>query len=128
MSQNTTLLPQDRLNKNNFEEWQYVIENILESEEILDYIKSDVLGALDEKLKTAKKAKNPDANLIQTIEVKIKKARKLDAKAKTIISTNVSHEVLEKVKGLKTSFAIMEKIKNLYGRKKSSDVQYLLKL
>ena len=127
MSQNITLLPEDRLNKKNFEEWNFVIGNILQSNKVSKYVESDVIGELEKKLTDLRTNEVQDSSAVGNLKSEITKAKDEDAKAKTIISTNVSYEVIEKIKGLKTAFAIMEKIKNIYGKKKSSDVQFLLK-
>jgi len=44
-----------------------------------------------------------------------------------IISSNVPKEVFEYIKRLETTFDIMQKLKNLNGKKKSSDLQYRTK-
>jgi len=44
-----------------------------------------------------------------------------------IISLNVPKEVFEYIKRLETTFDIMQKLKNLNGKKKSSDLQYRTK-
>jgi len=127
MNQNTTLLPEDRLNKNNYEEWHFVIENILESNDILDNARTDVMGTLEQQIIEIRRTENPDPNTVRNLERQYLETKKKDAMAKTIICTNVSHEVVGKIKGLTTAFAVMEKIKTLYGRRRSDDVQYLLK-
>ena len=54
MSQNTTLLPEERLNKKNFEAWNFVIRNILQSNKVLKYIISDEISNLVTKVSTSK--------------------------------------------------------------------------
>jgi len=57
----------------------------------------------------------------------INEAETQDALASTIISKYVSQEVLNYIRYLTTAYDIMEKLKTLYGKKKTADLNYLLK-
>ena len=127
MNRNATLLPEDRLNKDNYEAWHFVIESFLETNEVLDYVKSDIVTNLTGQLQEAKNAQTPDSAAIRRLEKQIVEAKKKDAMARSIINTNISYEIVDKITNLKTAFAVMEKIKTLYSKKKNSDIQYLLK-
>jgi len=129
MSENKVQL-EERLNKYNFEEWEFLISNILKSKKILKYIQFDLINNLKFELTgLINKVKKTDEDLkaIKSLESKIDEAEAKDALACTIISTNVSKEILEYIKRLSTSYEIMQKLRSLYGKKKSSDVQYWLK-
>jgi len=127
MSENKIQL-EERLNKHNFEEWEFLISNILKSKKILKYIKSDYNNLKTELgLTTKAKKTEEDRKAIKSLEIKIDEAEAKDALACTIISTNVSKEILEYIKRLSTSYEIMQKLRSLYGKKKSSDVQYWFK-
>ena len=61
------------------------------------------------------------------MEKDIKEVEAKDALASTIISKNVSQEVLNYIRYLTTSYDIMEILKTLYGKKKTADLNYWLK-
>jgi len=78
MNQNTNLQTQYCFNKTNFEGWHFVIENILESNDVLNNVKSDVVDTLEKQLKEARKAETPDASVIRGLQQQLKKAKKND--------------------------------------------------
>jgi len=94
---------------------------------VLSYIKSDVVGNLEKQLKEASSVENPDASTVRNLQVQIKKAKKSDVEAKTITTTNLSLDVVEKIQGLSFAYAIMEKLRSLYVKRKSNGVQYLMR-
>jgi hypothetical protein len=55
MYQELKLQIEERIDKTNFEEWKFFINNVLKSNKILKYVKSDVIGELKKKL-------NPDSS------------------------------------------------------------------
>eukprot|EP00833_Pecoramyces_ruminatium_P002444 jgi/Orpsp1_1/1176476/evm.model.c7180000057769.1 len=130
MSQETKLQNEERLNKNNFDEWEFLISNILKSKKILKYVQSDIIGNLKEKLEEEKRKsgqREKPSKIIKDLETKIEDAEFENALACTIISTNVSKEILEYIKRINSAYDIMQKLKTLYGKKKSSDVQYWMR-
>ncbi|ORX41942.1 hypothetical protein BCR36DRAFT_466100 [Piromyces finnis] len=91
----------DRLNKNNFDEWQFLIGNILKSKKIFTYAKEDVIGSVRAKVENSKKKNGGVAEKIVLMELEDAEAQ--DALAASIISTNVSRECLEHIKTLDTA-------------------------
>ena len=86
----------------------------------MKYVNEDVFGKLNDKLKVGKE--NLQTN--ETIKA-INDAQ--DALASTIISKNVSQEVLNLIRYHTSVYYIMEKLKTLYGKKKIADLNYWLK-
>jgi len=127
MKDNVKLQPEERLNSKNFEEWEFLIKNILESEQVLEYIKSDVISEINTKLEEAKGSETPNEATIKDLENQVADAKMKNALATTIISTNVSFGIVEKIKGLKSAYAVMKKLTVLYGKRKSSDIQFWMK-
>ncbi|ORX54253.1 hypothetical protein BCR36DRAFT_322632, partial [Piromyces finnis] len=115
----------DRLNKNNYDEWQFLIGNILKSKKIFIYAKEDVISSLRAKVEESKHKNGgvAEKNLLTELE----DAEAQDALAASIISTNVSRECLEHIKTLDTAFEIMQKLKTLYQGSESSDIQHWMK-
>ena len=129
MFKETKLRTEDILNKDNFENWEFLIKNILKSLKILQYVNENVIGKLNDKLKEEKGKPKSDETVkaIKDLEKDIKEAETQDALASTIISKNVSQEVLSYIRYLTTAYDIMEKLKVLYGKKKTADLNYWLK-
>ena len=129
MSNEIKLQPEERLNKSNFEEWEFLITNILKSKKILNYTKSDVVGKIRKKLIEAENLpKDEKYNAtIKNLTSQLEDAEANDALACTILITNVSKDILEYIKRLESAFDIMQKLKSLYGNKKSADIQYWMK-
>ncbi|ORX50269.1 hypothetical protein BCR36DRAFT_326810, partial [Piromyces finnis] len=127
MSQELKLQPEERLNKDNFEEWEFLINNILKSKKILSYVKTNKIEELKKKLETEKGNTIQNKQAIKEMEEEIDEAEAMDALACTIISTNVSKEVLDYIKRLSSAYDIMKKLKSMYGKKKSADIQYWMK-
>jgi len=48
MSQKIKLQPDERLSKTNFDEWKFLIDNVLKSKKILKYTETDLIGDLKE--------------------------------------------------------------------------------
>ncbi len=90
-------------------------------------LRFDVVSNLEKQLKEASSVENPDTNAIKNLQAQIKKAKKNDIEARTIITTNLSLDVVEKIQGLSSAYVIMEKLKSLYVKRKSNDVQYLMR-
>jgi len=92
MSQEIKLQPDERLNKTNFDEWKFLIDNVLKSKKILNYTETDLIGNLKENLKELK-ANNLSNESIkkqaEKIEKQIEDAEACDALASTILITNV---------------------------------------
>ncbi|ORX72544.1 hypothetical protein BCR32DRAFT_285758 [Anaeromyces robustus] len=55
MNNTTKLLSEERLNDNNFELWEFLIESILGTDKVLKFIKSDVVSEISIKLEKAKR-------------------------------------------------------------------------
>ena len=129
MSNETKLRNEDILNKGNFENWEFLINNILKSLKILKYVNENVIGNLNDKLKEEKEKPQTDETnkAIKDLEKDIKEAEAQDALASTIISKNVNQEALSYIRYLTTAYDIMEKLKTLYGKKKTADLNYWLK-
>ncbi|ORX42078.1 hypothetical protein BCR36DRAFT_338039, partial [Piromyces finnis] len=127
MSQELKLQPEERLNKDNFEEWEFLINNILKSKKILSYVKTNKIEELKKKLETEKGNTIQNKQAIKEMEEEIDEAEAMDALACTIISTNVSKEVLDYIKRLSSGYDIMKKLRSMYGKKKSADIQYWMK-
>jgi len=130
MSQEIKLKTEEHLNKDNFEEWEFLTGNILKSKRLQKYVKKDKIGELKNKLEEKSKIQTKDEQTLKEIndlKAEIENAETKDASTCTIICTNVSKETLEFIKGLDTAYKIMEKLKSLYGKKKSSDVQYWMR-
>ena len=129
MSNETKLKNEDILNKGNFENWKFLINNILKSLKILKYVNENVIDKLNDKLKEEKGKPQTDETIkaINGLEKDIKEAEAQDALASTIISKNVNQEALSYIRYLTTAYDIMEKLKTLYGKKKTADLNYWLK-
>jgi len=130
MSQEIKLQPDKRLNKTNFEEWKFLIDNVLKSKKILKFIETDLIGNLKENLKELKTNNlNNESTKKQAekLEKQIEDTEACNALASTILITNVSKEILEYIKNLKSAFEIIQKLKSLYGNEKSADIQYWMK-
>jgi len=125
MSQKTTLSSDSRLTKDNFEQWRFLISNVLKAKKIQKYVESDVVSKLKEQLTTEKT--NPKSTNIESLEKEIEEAEAKDAEACSIISNNVTKGVLDYIKNLSNAYEIMEKLQSLYGKEKSADVQYWMK-
>ncbi|ORX51819.1 hypothetical protein BCR36DRAFT_445820, partial [Piromyces finnis] len=82
--------------KINFDEWQFLIDNILKFKKIFTYAKEDVIGPL---LKKVEKSKEKNGGVDeQNVLTELEDAETQDALAASIISTNVSREFLEHIK------------------------------
>jgi len=84
MPTKSNLRIEERLNEKNFENWEFILEKILKSKEIFEYVESDVIGELNEKHEKEKNTPGNQKNstkTIQNLEVKIKQAQKEDAMA-----------------------------------------------
>ena len=119
MSNETKLRTEDILNKDNFENQEFLINNIRKSLKILKYVNENVIGKLNDKFKKEKGKPKSDETVkaIKDLEKDIKEAETKDALASTIISKNVSQEVLSYIRYLTTAYDILEKLKVLYGKK-----------
>ena len=115
MSNETKLRTEDILNKDNFENWEFLIKNILKSLKILQYVNENVIGKLNDNLKEEKGKPKSDETVkaIKDLEKDIKEAETQDALASTIISKNISQEVLSYIRYLTTAYDIMKKLKVL---------------
>ena len=129
MSQEIKLQPDERLNKTNFDEWKFLIDNVLKSKKILNYTETDLIGNLKENLKELKTNNlNNESTKKQAekLEKQIEDTEACNALASTILITNVSKEILEYNKNRKswiwnhteTEIVIWQP------KKKSADSQY----
>ncbi|ORX76588.1 hypothetical protein BCR32DRAFT_284002 [Anaeromyces robustus] len=99
MKDTKKLLPEERLNNTNFD--------ILGSYKILKFIKTDVVNEITTKFDEVKKSENPDKKVIKDLENRANEVERNNTLATTIISTNVSFGIIDKIKGLKSAHAII---------------------
>jgi len=93
----------------------------LSRRKILKYTETDLIGNLKENLKELKTNNLNNESTkkqVEKLEKQIEDAEACDALASTILITNISKEILEYIKNLKSAFEIMQKLKSLYGNKK----------
>ena len=108
--------PEERLNKNNFEDWYPTVSSILESKELLDYTLKDIISTTTNEVAAGTKTQQD----LDATKVK-------DSKARAFILTSITKEVKRKVRNAKTAYDIMTKIKEHYDKSKSKDVDHYIK-
>ncbi|ORX79844.1 hypothetical protein BCR32DRAFT_281036 [Anaeromyces robustus] len=102
MSIKIKLQVEERLTKDNFERWEFLINHIIKSKGILQYVNTDITSKFKKKLQKEKK----------------------DAMACFIICTTVSKEILDYINKLQYG---MKKLKSIFGKKKFTEVNYWIK-
>ena len=108
--------PEERLDKNNFEDWYPTVSSILESKELLDFILKDVISTTTDEVMAGTKTQQD----LEATKVK-------DSKARAFILTSITKEVKRKIRNTKTAYDIMTKIKDHYDKTKSKDVDHYIK-
>jgi len=108
------LSPENRLNKTNYEEWFFQIGNFLTAKNVFDYVEQNVIHKLETQM-AAIPAEEVDA--VEQFTNQLRIAISNDALTKTIICNNVTNEAVKHIKGLRTAFEIIEKLKSNLQRK-----------
>jgi len=117
------LSPENRLNMTNYEEWFFQIGNFLTAKNVFDYVEQNVIHKLETQM-AAIPAEEVDA--VEQFTNQLRIAIINDALAKTIICNNVTNEAIKYIKGLRTAFEIIEKLKAIYKGNKSADIHLLI--
>jgi len=117
------LSSENRFNKTNYEEWFFQIGNFLTAKNVFDFVEQNVIHNLGTQIATVPAE---EADAIEQITNQLRIVITNDALAKTIICNNVINEAIKHIKGLRTAFEIIEKLKIIYKGNEFVDIHFLI--
>ena len=115
MNATNYLGPDEKLTKYNYEEWYPVVHSVLEANDLLDYIKNDIVTTITNGINAGTHT-NDD----------LKRIKKEDSKARLVLLTSVTADIKRKIRNAKIAYKIMTRIKEFCDLQKVRDTSFYL--